>query len=355
MNTTDERLRAAARTAVDMFPPGGDLPPLRLPGPADRRRHLPLMIAGREARGGTGRVRAWLAPLAAAAAVTAVIAALVVPQQILGKSAKPKPARKQVSAQSSGSPRRPSHALDVLVIEAVAPATGPQYDRGTKLIWMVHAQELPAQARCMAASGYNISSQPAPFNLSDYADNTQMPDLPRIARTHEFVPAEGVQETHFSKAEQKVFNACGTASQEIGMSLLRAADKLSNAWWRLVSRLQASREVQAAIPALSACATRYGFPANQYGPADAPIKTFSDFMNWVAGYLDGAGSRGASARTLQALSRHWTAVFVTCATPIVGRWQRLQLAAQPNFLRVHASQVRQLDELAWRLFGHQGS
>jgi hypothetical protein len=69
--------------------------------------------------------------------------------------------------------------------------------------------------------------------------------------------------------------------------------------------------------------------------------------------IDGAGSRGASVSTLQALSRHWSAVFVSCARPIVGVWQPMQLAAQPGFLARHASQVRQLDQLAWQLLGHQ--
>ena len=76
-------------------------------------------------------------------------------------------------------------------------------------------------------------------------------------------------------------------------------------------------------------------------------------MDWVAGFLDGAGSRGASTSALQALARHWSGVFVTCARPIVGVWQRLQLAAQPGFLDQHASDVRRLDQLAWQLLGHQ--
>jgi len=34
-------------------------------------------------------------------------------------------------------------------------------------------------------------------------------------------------------------------------------------------------------------------------------------------------------------------------------WQRLQLAAQPGFLDQHTSEVRRLDQLAWRLLGDQ--
>ena len=222
--------------------------------------------------------------------------------------------------------------LDALVVAAVAPATGPQYDLGTKLIWMVQAQELHATARCMAASGYHISDQPAPFDLAAYADNTQMPDLPRIARTHEFVPLTGVTGSHYPKAEQKAYNTCWATAAVPYQRLMAACRTLDDSWWKIVFRIQASAQVQAAIPALVACATRYGFPDDPYGRASAPIKSFADFMDWIAGFLDGAGSRGASTTTLQALARHWSAVFVTCARPIVGVWQRMQLAAQPGFL-----------------------
>jgi hypothetical protein len=92
-----------------------------------------------------------------------------------------------------------------------------------------------------------------------------------------------------------------------------------------------------------------------YGAASGPIKSFADFMDWVAGFPDGAGSRGASASTMQALARHWSGVFVTCARPIVGVWQQMQLAAQPGFLGRHASQVRRLDRLAWQLLGRRSS
>lgn len=65
-----------------------------------------------------------------------------------------------------------------------------------------------------------------------------------------------------------------------------------------------------------------------------------------------AGSRGASTSTMNALARHWTAVFVNCATPIVGIWQHTLVQAQPNFLHLHAQQMAQLDELAWRFLAH---
>ena len=351
MNTTDERLRAAARDAMGIFPPDGDLPPLCLPDLASGYRRA----GARATMSRIGRARAWLAPIAAAAAVALVIAGAVVLHQSTSRAAGANLTKQRVTARSMKAQQQQRQALDALVVEAFLPATGPQYDAGSKLDWMVQTQELHATARCMAASGYHISDQPAPFNLATNADNTQMPDLPRIARTHEFVPSAGVSGFSYPKAEQKVFNTCQAEAAVPYQRLMTAGGTLDNSWWAIISRIQASAQVQAAIPALTTCAARYGFPDNPYGTPAGPIRSFADFMDWVAGFLDGAGSRGASTSTLQALARHWSAVFVTCARPMVGVWQRMQLAAQPGFLGQHAAQVRQLDQLAWQLVGHQSS
>jgi hypothetical protein len=345
MNSADERLRAAARDARDIFPPDGDLPPLRLPEAGPRRA-----VAARRR---IGRARVWLAPIAAAVAVAVVVAGAVVLHQPTSRAAGAGVAKqKAAAARSARAQQARRRALDALVVAAFVPATGPQFDLGSRLEWMMRAQELQATARCMAASGYHISDQPAPFNLASFADNTQMPDLPRIARTHAFVGSPVVTGVSYPKAEQKVFNTCQAQAAVPYQPLLGAGEKLEASWWNIISRIQASAQVQAAIPALASCAARYGFPNDPYGSASGPITSFADFMDWVAGFLDGAGSRGASTSALQALDRHWSAVFVTCARPIVGVWQGMQLAAQPGFLDQHASQVRQLDQLAWQLLGH---
>jgi hypothetical protein len=353
MKTADERLRAAARDARGIFPPDGDLPPLRLPDQARGNRRAGARASMSRIR----RNRAWLAPIAAAAAVAVVIAGVVALHQSANRAAS---AASAASAAKQAEQRtratralhRQQQALDALVVEAFVPATGPQYDLGSKLNWMVQAQELAATARCMAASGYHLSDQPAPFDPGSFADNTQWPDLPRIVRTHEFVGSPVVTGGSYPKAEQKVFNTCQARARAPYQGLLAAGQTLDNSWWNIVSRIQASGPVQAAIPALTTCATRYGFPNDPYGSSSGPITSFSDFMDWVSGFLDGAGSRGASASTLQALARHWTTVFVTCARPIVGVWQGIQLTAQTRFLHQNATQVRQLDQLAWQLLGH---
>jgi hypothetical protein len=344
MNSADERLRAAARTAVDIFPPGGELPPLRLhPSPRDHGG-----VARRHAPAGPGHLRAWLAPLAAAAAVMAVIAGVVLPHEFANRPASPLPARPKPAATYSAAQQKQRRALGALAVEAVAPATGLQYDRGGQLTWMLQALELRAQARCMAGLGYHINGTLPPYNLGDFANNTQMPDLPRIASTHQFVVPGGLVGSDYPAAEQKALDGKCRAPVAAYTSLLNAYQAINNAWWQIISQAQASRQVQAAIPALNACAARYGFPNSPYGNAPAPIKTFPDFMDWVAGFLDGAGSRGASPSTMNALARHWTGIFVTCATPIVNIWQRMLVQAQPGFLHQHAPQIARLDQTAWR-------
>ena len=353
MKTTDERLRAAARDAMDIFPPGGDPPPLRLQDLTSGYSRAGVRVACRAAMSRIGRARAWLTQVAAATAVALVIAGVVVLHQSANGAVSAKLTKQRAQARSMRSQQRQRQALDALVVAAFMPATGPQYDLGSKLNWMMQARELHVTARCMAASGYHISDQPAPFDMATYADNTQMPDLPRIARTHEFVPLTGVTGSSYPKAEQKVFNACWARAEVPFHRLMVVGRTLDGSWWNIIVRIQASAQVRAALPALNACATRYGFPNDPYGRASAPIKSFADFMDWIAGFLDGAGSRGASTSTLHAMARHWSAVFVTCARPIVEVWQRMQLAAQPAFLDRHASQLQQLDQWAWQLLGHQ--
>jgi hypothetical protein len=293
--------------------------------------------------------------MAAAAAVIAVASALAVPHLVAGNAAPRTPAKRAHGAPSSAS--RSQHRqsqLDGLVVAWVAPATGQQYDRGGKMVWMLRAKELRSTARCMAGKGYHISDETSPYNLGDFADNSQMPDLPRIARTHQFGSAAwfGVAQS-YTHPEQRALNACQRSAQAADAPLWNGSQAVNQAWSNIVSRAQASSKVHAAIPALQACATRYGFPGDPYGNATGPIKSFADFADWVTGTLDGAYSRSASGSTMRSLTRRWTTVFVTCATPIVGTWQHILLTAQPGFLHQHAQQIAQLDRLASRELAQQ--
>ena len=63
-------------------------------------------------------------------------------------------------------------------------------------------------SRCMAARGYHFPGSQGAFDLAEFADNTQWPDLPRIAKYHEFVPTGGVsgRSIRYSRAEQAAAN-----------------------------------------------------------------------------------------------------------------------------------------------------
>jgi hypothetical protein len=347
MRTVDERLRAAARDAARIFSNSADLPPL----------HLPAGAAGQQHPRARQRSHAWLAPIAAASAVALISAGIVVAHHAASQASHASQARAEAARAREQAVKlrraRLKRRLDALIVESVAPVTGLQYDRGSKLIWLVRAQELRATARCMAEAGDHISARSAPFNLALFADNTQMPDLPRIGKTHRFVSGAGVTSTSYPRPEQRAYNACAAKAAVPFRQLMALDQAISGRWWKVIFRAQASARVRAAIPNLSRCATRYGFPSDPYGSSSGPIRTFADFMDWVAGFLDGAGSRGVPATTLRALDRHWSTVFVTCGGPIVGIWQRELRAVQPRFLAGHATQLRRLDRLAWSMLGSQ--
>src|SRR6185437_11905023 len=101
----------------------------------------------------------------------------------------------------------------------------------------------------------------------------------------------------------------------------------------------------ATLPALRACATRHGRPKDPYGPA-RPINSFSDFVDWVSGHLDGADSRGASTAEMSKLDSYWGKAFVQCARPTVAVMEKLQLTAQAKFLAVHQRQFQVLVKIA---------
>ncbi len=124
--------------------------------------------------------------------------------------------------------------------------------------------------------------------------------------------------------------------------MLDAGRGLTDRWLPILTKIQGSAPVLATLPGLRACAARYGWPSQPYGAPDSRISSFADFVSWVAGHLDGAGSRGATAAELNALDRHWGTVFVRCARPTVAVMEKLQLAAQRTFLHEHQRQFAAL-------------
>jgi hypothetical protein len=127
--------------------------------------------------------------------------------------------------------------------------------------------------------------------------------------------------------------------------MMAAGRALATPWIETVMVIQVSAPVQATIPALRACAARYGWPRDFEG-YNRPLGSFSDFVTWVTTFLDGPLSRGESDAGMTALRRQWGPRFVDCARPTVSVMQARQLAAQRSFLRAHARHFTALVALA---------
>lgn len=336
MSSLEERARAAVRaTAAEIAP--DDVPPL-----------LPLAAGGARAGGSApGRGRRpgrrggawqWGVPLAAAAAVVAVIAAAGVLGDVLPAHPNaPRPA----ASTAKPTPRKavPSNYPPNLVggvIGLYLPASGAQYSTGALFLGEMRALENKIASRCMAGRGYRYPATATPAELArgDW-DLSQFPDLGAIERAgtlpSNFLPKEPVE----SKAYQSALGQCMSAADAVFRPIDRAARPLLSLSITIVDRIQASAPVTSTLAGLRACAASYGWPSEPYGSPNSTINSFGDFVDWIASYIDGAGSRGASDAQLNALNRHWGAVFVRCARPTVAVMERLQLAAQRVFLSQH--------------------
>jgi hypothetical protein len=334
VNSLEDRVRAAVHaTAAEIGP--GDVPPMRLTGTFSPQRH--------RRRGGIRRGdRHWAAPLAAAAAVVAVIAGA----GLLGR-ASPSPAPKAAAAPAAPA----SHAVAAYPPNLVAgltgayvPATGAQYSAGALFIGEYKSLEGAVESRCMAGSGYRVPVPSAASIARTIFDLTQFPDLDAIARAGT-LPGENVSGVvlpgNGSKAYRNALAHCSAVADALFKPMDKAARNVMNGWAPIVINIQSSAPVLATMPAVRACASRYGWPTDPYGP-DRPIDSFAEFVDWVAGHLDGAGSRAASAAQMRALGVHWAPIFAQCARPAVTVMERLQVAAQRKFLGERQSQFARL-------------
>jgi hypothetical protein len=252
------------------------------------------------------------------------------PSKATASPAKPSPAK-------HAAPSYPPHAASGL-IGFFAPASGAQYTAGALFTGEYRSLEGQITSDCMVHAGFPAPGTSSPAEIAKaFWDLTQFPDLAAIARAGMLPSYSSGPTPPESKAYQKAFDHCETVGLAPFTPMVNAGMKFGDPFFLTVSRIQASAPVMTTLPALRACATRFGWPSNPYG-ASGPINSFSDFVNWVAGHIDGAGSRGASTAQLTRLDRHWGTVFVQCARPTVAVMEKLQLAAQVKFLRSHRSQ-----------------
>jgi len=335
----EERVRAAVRaTAAEIGP--YDVPPptfgtdgLDAHGAGSGRR-VQRPRAGGARRAGWH----WAAPLAAAAAVVGVVG-LAAGVASIGSGtgvARPASASRPAATRSTQAPPPYPADLQAGLIGFFVPASGAQYSAGALFGGEYKAAAGKVFARCMARAGFQVTT-PTPASIArGNWDLTQFPDLNAIARAGT-MPGDalpGVKDLTGSSAYQAAFKRCSAAADSLFSRTTNAGGRLASPWIVAVMNIQASAPVLATLPAVRACAARYGWPHDPYGP-DRPISSFADFVGWVAGHLDGADSRGASAAQAHALDQHWAPIFVRCARPAVAVMERLQLAAQRTFLRDH--------------------
>ena len=125
--TIEDRLRAATRAAGDTVAPGS-APPLRLPGTEPRRG-----LARRSGRG--HRWAGWAAPLAAAVAVTAVIAGVLMVSRLAFHPPSPRPGTAGRAGPLTVQLRRaPSTADGAIPPYVVGLAPGPLAARSTRAV-----------------------------------------------------------------------------------------------------------------------------------------------------------------------------------------------------------------------------
>jgi hypothetical protein len=332
VNSLGEQIREATRAVAEDIS-WGDVPPPAAHPSVERR------AVGRRLAGWNG-FRRWMTPMAAAVAVVAVIglasafAAIVPGHGHAAHPAKTSPPRVAFPAN-----------LESGLIGLFVPATGAQYATGALFSGEYKALEDDMVSKCMAAHGFRVqAASPAEIAQSDW-DLTQFPDLGAIQRAGTLPSYSRPAMPREPEAYTADLNRCRASSSPF-QAMLQAGARLGASWLSIVTRIQGSAPVLATMPELRACAARYGWPGQPYGAPDSTINSFGDFVDWVAGHLDGAGSRGVPTAEMNALNRRWAVVFIQCARPTVTVMERLQLAAQQTFVREHRRQLTGLVAVA---------
>lgn len=226
-------------------------------------------------------------------------------------------------------------------------ASGTQYSAGAALEGEYKALESQVTSACMAKTGFQVPPTTPESIAGRDSDLTRYPDLNAIAKAGT-LPGDGspaVTNVSGSPAFMAAYKRCEAASDQLFTPMVTAGLKLGGPFLATVTKIQGSAPVLATVPALRACAAKYGWPLDSYGPNE-PISSFADFVNWVSGHVDGAGSRGVPQAAMHKLDVQWASVFVRCARPTVTVMEKMQLAAQQSYLASHKEQFAALVAVA---------
>lgn len=345
MNPLESRIHADAESAASEITPA-DIPPLRL-----RRQTFSSAGSGRlRMTGAPGRrgSRRWLVPLAAAASVVIVVAAVeTVGQAQNGGHPNPGPA-----ASGPAAPRV-SPAQAALATEALddyLPATGAQYTAGLAYEWTRLKISAHVFGSCMAGAGF---PQP-PFTESEraYLDsfpaNSQFPDLAQRATDGNMTGQTYISQQPVipdSAAAHTAVSHCTAVSDQPFARIDQVAAPLQNQWIDIYTAIESSSTVSATQPAFAACLEEHGIPASYAAQSGGGSSLFGGFFGW----MDTLGQEATSTSELNTENQHWTSVFVQCAGPAVSVLERLQLSQRSSFFAQHAQQITEIKTLAMRL------
>lgn len=364
MNPLESRIQAAIRAAADEVRPE-DIPPLRLRAhPRRLRLGSPAFWFGMPRRLGDdadaparwprrirvsrpdGSARRWLAPLAAAVSLAAVVVLLVA----LGRASGP-----GLGGSPAGSATAtPAQKLLVKeALDAYFPATGTQYTTGLGFAWTRQTIVAMKAGACLTHAGYPPQSFPKikrRYQLS-FPDNNQFPDLAQRKQTRSMAPAGGNVRSDrarpWAHGAEPVYapaaRHCMVRYVPLLWRLDKIADPLAVAWLTEVESIQSSLSVRAMRGGFVSCLESYGVPARFATARGADSgHLFTGFFAWMSRL----GASNSSPQRYANQQRLWTPVFVTCARPTVTTMQRLQISARSKFLHAHARQVATIRRIA---------
>jgi hypothetical protein len=220
------------------------------------------------------------------------------------------------------------------------PATGEQTALGFQFGNTVHALVAEADARCLASHGFHVpvpsaSAAASALSAVGFQNNTQFPDLPWIARHHEFAPLVGLvghkvtpPRSGAQRAEAAVSARCHARDMAPMTALLKPIRRLAGQWISIITDVEASAPVLAAQRGFASCMERHGVPAADAGSLNA-------FLAWETGLQTHVSTQAATA----AIERHWAPLFVSCARHLVSVQEGLQESRRRTFLQDHYAEI----------------
>jgi hypothetical protein len=232
--------------------------------------------------------------------------------------------------------------LSAEALDSFIPASGPEYANGAQFEGLLYALQYGITNACMVRYGFNELTGHG-ISASAYAaqdvDNSQFPNLARIARTRSFDTGDGFQAPpRPPQAEQKTYNTdsqrCDEAANKPFLGLLRAGSGLEDQWFVILNAIQASAPVRAKLAGFAACVESEGTPRSS-------ANSLGSFLAWETG----VDTHAKTLARIHAVDRRWAPIFARCAEPTVGLQEQLQLAARTAFLQRESQQVQQFQAL----------